>query len=175
MNIGSSAWVSAMSDQPIMDRELRLFNYFDMDESCYNVCGTVQSGAAAFNWALDTLIALDDPAKKKDFAALEAMARSVPAGANGVFFLPTLMGERTPWWTAKASGMLIGCTLYHRPEHILRAVYEGVMQALRFCGDILRENGLPVQALTLIGGGAKSGLWGQMAADMFGAHIGYGI
>ena len=85
-----------MSDQPIMDRELRLFNYFDMDESCYNVCGTVQSGAAAFNWALDTLIALDDPAKKKDFAALEAMARSVPAGANGVFFLPTLMGERTP-------------------------------------------------------------------------------
>ena len=46
MNIGSSAWVSAMSDQPIMDRELRLFNYFDMDESCYNVCGTVQSGAA---------------------------------------------------------------------------------------------------------------------------------
>ena len=45
------------------------------------------------------------------------------------------------------------------------------MQALRFCGDILRENGLPVQALTLIGGGAKSGLWGQMAADMFGAHI----
>ena len=171
MNIGSSAWVSAMSDQPIMDRELRLFNYFDIDESCYNVCGTVQSGAAAFNWALDTLIALDDPAKKKDFAALEAMARSVPAGANGVFFLPTLMGERTPWWTAKASGMLIGCTLYHRPEHILRAVYEGVMQALRFCGDILRENGLPVQALTLIGGGAKSGLWGQMAADMFGAHI----
>ena len=99
------------------------------------------------------------------------MARSVPAGANGVFFLPTLMGERTPWWTAKASGMLIGCTLYHRPEHILRAVYEGVMQALRFCGDILRENGLPVQALTLIGGGAKSGLWGQMAADMFGARI----
>lgn len=170
MNIGSSAWVSAMSEKPILDSELRLFNYFDMDESCYNVCGTVQCGAAAFNWALDTLIALSAE-EKKDYAALEALAQSVPAGADGVFFLPTLMGERTPWWTAKASGMLLGCTLYHRREHILRAVYEGVMQALRFSGEILRENELPIASLTLIGGGAKSKLWGQMAADMFGATI----
>ena len=171
MNIGSSAWVSAMSPAPVLDRELRLFNYFDMDDGCYNVCGTVQCGAAASNWAIENLIYPGKPLEACDFQALEALAESVPAGAQGVFFLPTLMGERTPWWTAEASGMLMGFTLYHRPAHVARAVYEGVMQALRMCGEIMRENGLALRELTLIGGGAKSALWGRMAASMLNARI----
>lgn len=169
MNIGSSAWVSALSEAPVIDRELRLFNYFDMDERRYNVCGTVQCGAAAFNWAVENLLCPGET--HCDYAALEALAEQAPPGAGGVFFLPTLMGERTPWWTAKATGMLLGFTLYHTRAHLTRAVYEGVMQALRFCGEILGENGLPVRELTLIGGGAKSRLWRQMAADMFGAQV----
>ena len=169
MNIGSSAWVSALSEAPVIDRELRLFNYFDMDEQRYNVCGTVQCGAAAFNWAVENLLCPGET--HCDYAALEALAEQAPPGAGGVFFLPTLMGERTPWWTAKATGMLLGFTLYHTRAHLTRAVYEGVMQALRFCGEILGENGLPVRELTLIGGGAKSRLWRQMAADMFGAQV----
>lgn len=168
MNIGSSAWVSAMSKKPLFDPEMRLFHYYDADETCYNICGTVQCGSAASNWAIENLIYPGTRAADCDFAALEALALSAPAGAQGVMFLPTLMGERTPWWTAKASGTLMGFTLYHEPRHIARAVYEGVMQSLHMCGAILGENGLPVRSLTLIGGGAKSALWGQMCADMFG-------
>jgi len=170
MNIGSSAWVSAMSEAPILDREMRLFNYFDLDESKYDVCGTGQCGSAASNWAIENLIYPGTRAADCDFAQLEALALSAPAGADGVFFLPTLMGERTPWWTAKASGTLIGFSQFHEPRHIARAVYEGVMQALNLCGDILRENGVPISSLTLIGGGAKSALWGQMSASMFNAE-----
>ena len=171
MNIGSSAWVSSMSKKPVIDREMRLFNYFDLDETCYNVCGTVQCGSAASNWAIENLIYPGTRAADCDFAKLEALARTAPAGAQGVMYLPTLMGERTPWWTAKVSGTLMGFTLYHGPQHIARAVYEGVMQSLHMCGDILGENGLPVRRMTLIGGGAKSRLWGQMAADMFDAQV----
>lgn len=171
MNIGSSAWVSAMCTAPVIDSQMRLFNYFDMDETCYNVCGTVQCGAAAFNWAVENLIDPGSSVEKCDFKAIEALAGSVPAGAQGVFYLPTLMGERTPWWTAKASGMLVGFTQYHTPAHIARAAYEGVMQALRFCGDIIGENGIKIEALTLIGGGAKSEMWRSMAASVFGARI----
>ena len=167
MNIGSSAWVSALSPEPCRDPGMRLFSYFDCDGVGYNVCGTVQCGAAAFDWAVRNLLGMERP----DFAALEAMARDIAPGAQGVFFLPTLMGERTPWWTAAVSGTLIGFTLYHDRRHIVRAVYEGVMQALNLCGDILSENGLPARRLTLIGGGAKSALWGQMAADMFGVPV----
>lgn len=164
MNIGSSAWVSAMSPSPILDPEMRLFSYFDADGVNYNVCGTVQCGASAFDWAVDNLLSPGS----RDYAALEALALSAPVGAKGLMYLPTLMGERTPWWTAKASGTLMGFTLYHDRRHVARAVYEGVMQALHLCGDILEENGLSASALTLIGGGAKSALWGQLAAHMFG-------
>lgn len=171
MNIGSSAWVSAMSKTPALDSSMRIFNYFDMDSSCYNVCGTVQCGAAACNWAIENLIYPGMQASNCDFDALEKLALSSPPGAEGVFFVPTLMGERTPWWTAKASGALLGFTLYHQPRHIAMAVYEGVMQALNLCAEILGENSLPISALTLIGGGAKSKLWGQMAASMFDANV----
>ena len=171
MNIGSSAWVSAMSKTPVIDPDMRLFSYFDADDTCFNVCGTVQCGAAAFNWAIENLILPGTRAADCDFAALERLAGEVPAGAQGVVFLPTLMGERTPWWTAKASGTLMGFTLYHDRRHVVRAAYEGVMQSLNMTGDILGENGLPVSQLTLIGGGAKSTLWGQMAADMFGVPV----
>lgn len=172
MNIGSSAWVSAMNDAPVLDRDMRLFSYFDMDESVYNICGTVQCGAAAFNWAVENLIFPGTSVADCDFDKLEAMARSVPAGAEGVFFMPTLMGERTPWWTAKAQGMLTGLTLYHKPEHVVRAAYEGVMQALHMCAEIMNENDLHIDALRVIGGGAKSEMWGQMAASMFDAKVG---
>ena len=171
MNIGSSAWVSAMSHAPAADPEARVFSYFDLDAGVYNVCGTVQSGSAASNWAIANLVLPGTSPAEWDFPALERRAESVPPGAEGVFFLPTLMGERTPWWTSKASGALIGFTQYHRTEHILRAVYEGVMQALSFCGAILREDGLPIDRLMLIGGGAKSRLWGRMAASMFGVPV----
>ena len=163
MNIGSSAWVSAMSEKPVTD--MRLFNYFDSDAVHYNVCGTVQSGAAAFDWAAQNLLGETDP------KAVEQLASEAPAGAAGVFYLPTLMGERTPWWTARASGTLIGFTLSHNRQHIARAVYEGVMQSLHMCGAILAENGLNTEHITLVGGGAKSALWAQMAADMFGLPV----
>lgn len=168
MNIGSSAWVSAMSPSPVFDREERLFSYIDLDPEAVNVCGTVQCGAAAFDWAAEHLLGVRE---KKEYALLEQTARTVAPGAEGVFFLPTLMGERTPWWTSQASGTLIGLTLYHERKHIVRAVYEGVMQALSFCGAILQENGLPCGSLMLIGGGADSALWGQMAASMMNAEV----
>ncbi len=92
----------------------------------------------------------------------------VPPGSAGVFFLPTFMGERTPWWDAAASGTLIGMSLYHDRAHIARAAYEGVAQALHLCDSAVRENGPDYGALSLVGGGAQSGIWPQMIADMFG-------
>ena len=168
MNIGSSAWVSAMSPVPVWDAQARIFQYFDLDASVYNVCGTVQCAASALDWAAGNLA---EPGKGRDYAALEALARQAPPGAEGVFFLPTLMGERTPWWTSRAFGTLTGLTLYHERKHVIRAVYEGVMQALAVCGDILRENGLDFPSLTLIGGGAESRLWAQLAASMLNVPV----
>lgn len=162
--MGSSSWVSQMTEAPVFDAEARLFNYLDMDGRSNHCCGTIQCGGDALNWAVSNLLGRDGLA----FDEIEAMARAVKPGAEGVFFLPTLMGERTPYWDPNTRGCLMGFTLYHNRAHVARAAYEGVAFALTTCARIMTECGLPIRSLMLTGGGAKSGLWPDIMAAMTG-------
>lgn len=158
--IGSSAWVSQMTDGPLPDEEMRLFHYPDMDGEHTLSCGTVQCGAASYNWSLENLLGTGS------FAEAEEMALSVKPGSEGVLFLPTLMGERTPYWDPNTRGALIGFSLYHGKKHIARAVYEGVAFALATSAGIMKELGCPVRSLMVTGGGARSGLWPQLLSSL---------
>jgi xylulokinase len=103
---------------------------------------------------------------------LDAGAREVPAGAEGVLFLPYLMGERSPIWDGKASGAFAGLTLYHRREHLYRAVLEGVTFALMHnieAGAAGAET--LADDLIVVGGAAHSDLWMQIIADVTGRRI----
>jgi ribulokinase len=98
---------------------------------------------------------------------LDADARTVPEGADGVLFLPYLMGERSPIWDGKASGAFVGLSLFHRREHLYRAVLEGVAFALRHnietgAGGSARLD----ERLIVVGGAAHSDLWMQIIADI---------
>ena len=168
--VGSSAWLATLSDAPAADPEMRVFSFLDMDGRHSTVCGTVQCAAAAFDWAMRGLFLGRDP-EGDDFPDLEAAAASSPEGSRGVFFLPTLLGERTPWWDPDARGALLGMTCSHTRGDAVRAVYEGVVQALRQCGAVMEETGLSYETLALIGGGARSGIWPQMFADAFGRPV----
>ncbi len=167
LTIGSSAWVDALSLKPVIDPQMRAFNYADMNPEYTNVCGTVQCAATAFDYMMTAVLGITLPDGSIDFTRAENMALSSPAGANGLFFMPTLMGERCPWWDANARGMLVGLTLTHTKQDMVRAVYEGVAQALNNCGWVLRENGVPVKELILSGGGVNSLVWRQMFSDVF--------
>lgn len=169
LTVGSSAWVSALSSEPLIDPDMRAFNYTDIDERLTNVCGTVQCAATAFDYMMQNVFQIVTPEGGIDYELAEALAQRAPAGAHGLFFLPMLMGERCPWWDANARGMLCGLTLTHTREDMARAAYEGVAQALNNCGDVLRENGIEIRELILSGGGVKSGVWPQMFADIFNA------
>ena len=96
------------------------------------------------------------------------MARQIQPGAEGVLFLPTLMGWRTPYWDVNTRGCLMGFTLYHDRRHIARAVYEGVAFALNSCAEVMTECGAPMKSMMLTGGGARSGLWPDILASVFG-------
>ncbi len=171
--LGSSAWISTLSPKPVYDADARIFNYFDLDGVHSNVCGTVQSAAASFNWAVDMLASpgLESAGKvmeeKERYAWVEKAARLSPPGANGVFFLPYLMGERTPLWDGNTRGAFVGFTLYHNKSDMLRAVYEGVGFALKSVLDVFTENKIAIEELTLIGGGAKSMLWNEILCALF--------
>ena len=164
--IGSSAWVSQIMGEPVFDDKSRIFNYLDMDGQSYHVCGTVQCGAAAFDWAIKNLLGGRDGVM--EISRVENMARQIKPGAEGVLFLPTLMGWRTPYWDANTRGTLMGFTLYHDERHIARAVYEGIAFALNSCAEVMKECGAPIKSMMLTGGGARSGLWPDMLAAIYG-------
>ncbi|MEF9895911.1 MAG: FGGY family carbohydrate kinase [Clostridia bacterium] len=166
--IGSSAWVGQLTREPLLDEQMRIFNYLDMDGAVNHTLGTIQTGAAAYDWAMENLLSGGGQVTGADYSKIENMARQIEPGAEGVMFLPTLMGERTPYWDANTRGCLMGFTLYHDQRHVARAIYEGVAFALAGVPEIMAECGAPIRSMMLIGGGARSGLWPDMMANVFG-------
>lgn len=163
--IGSSAWVSQILDHPVLDPKARIFNYLDADGQSCHVTGTVQTGAAAFDWMLQNVMGSQEA--PLDISRMENMARQIQPGAEGVLFLPTLMGSRTPYWDSNTRGVLMGFSLYHDQRHIARAIYEGIAFALNSCAHIISEYGAHITSMMLAGGGARSGLWPDILAAVF--------
>ena len=94
-----------------------------------------------------------------------------PAGAQGLFWLPYLMGERTPHLDATARGGWIGLTASHTRADLIRSVIEGVSYSQRDCLDIIEELGVPVNSVRASGGGAQSPFWRQMLADILDKRV----
>lgn len=98
-------------------------------------------------------------------------AAQSPPGANGLLFLPYLMGERSPHWNTKARGAFVGLTIRHTRADMIRAVLEGVAMNLGIILDAFRAQGARVETMRLIGGGARGRLWNQIMADVYGVPV----
>jgi xylulokinase len=98
-------------------------------------------------------------------------AAEAPPGADGLLWTPYLMGERTPHLDPNARGALVGLTAQHTRAHVIRAILEGVAFSLRDAFTIFRELGVPVKSVRLGGGGARSPLWQQIQADIYGMRV----
>jgi len=98
-------------------------------------------------------------------------AASVPAGADGALWTPYLMGERTPHLDPSARASLVGLTASHTRAHIVRAILEGVAFSLRDTFEIFKEMSVPVETVRLGGGGARSSVWRQIQADVYGRTV----
>lgn len=98
-------------------------------------------------------------------------AEKVPAGSDGLCFLPHISGERTPYLDPSARGVFWGIASTHGIGHLARAVLEGVAFSFRLGLDILMESGGPIRSMTLGGGGAKSPLWCQIFADALNREV----
>jgi len=124
------------------------------------------SAAGSLRWFRDTL------APDISFADLVASAADVPAGSDGLFFLPYLSGERSPHPDPLARGAFVGLTLGHDRRHMTRAVLEGVAFGLRDGLGLMTEAGMPDPTqIRASGGGVASPLWRQILADVLGADI----
>ena len=169
--IGSSAWVGQLTREPLIDPMMRMMNYIDMSGDVNHALGTIQTGAAAYDWAVSNLLGGahgGDVHAGPDYYRIESMARQIEPGAEGVLFLNTLMGERTPYWDPNTRGCLMGFSLYHDQRHVARAVYEGVAMSLNQVVRIMDDCGEAIRTpIILTGGGARSGLWPDILASVF--------
>ncbi|MCL2056870.1 MAG: xylulokinase [Oscillospiraceae bacterium] len=168
--IGSSSWISNVSRSPVFDPDMQTFNWVALDPGFYAPCGTMQAAGYSLSWLKNTLCEIDAvEAKDRGIGVYEVIDRKIAQsapGAGNLIFLPYLLGERSPRWNADAKGAFIGLTMTSTKNDMMRAVMEGVGYNLKIILDIIsREN--PAEKITAIGGGAKSGVWVQILADIW--------
>jgi len=166
--IGSSSWIAVTAQHPLYDPQMRTFTFAHLDPGLYFPTGTMQSAGGAYDW-LERLLRGEDETRLYD--ELNTAAASVEPGARGLLFLPYLIGERSPHWNPLARGVFVGLTMSHGRAEMARAVLEGVAFNLKMILDAFLEQGAEIQAMRLIGGGARSPLWRQILADVYGLPI----
>jgi xylulokinase len=132
--------------------------------------GVTQAAGLSLRWFRDRFGA-DVSGGRDPYERLIAEAANIPPGSEGVLWTPYLMGERTPHLDPKARGALVGLTASHTRGHVVRAILEGVAFSLRDSFTLFAEMGVPVRSIRLGGGGARSHLWRQIQADVFGHEV----
>ncbi|GAA3767586.1 xylulokinase [Plantactinospora mayteni] len=166
--LGSSSWVSLAAPRPLHDPAMRTMTFDHVVPGHYVPTATMQAGGASLEWIADVL----EPAGDRDrFDRLVEAAETATAAGDGLYFLPHLLGERSPYWDPEAAGAFVGLRRHHDRAHLVRAVLEGVAFNLLTCVDAFREHGLPVDRVDAIGGGAASDAWLRILADVWGATV----
>jgi xylulokinase len=167
---GTSGTVLAPMSEPRVDPTLRAHTFCHVVPGVWYLMGVVLSAGGAFAWYRDQL-ARDLTSTGQANERLNAEAMGIPAGAEGVTFLPYLQGERTPHRDATARGAILGLSLAHSRAHVTRAVVEGVCFALRDSVTILQELGVVPNHMLLTGGGARVPFLRRMQAEVFGLPV----
>jgi xylulokinase len=172
--LGSSSWIATTSEKPIFDEQMRTFVWAHAVPGYVHPCGTMQTAGGSYAWLKNEICTLEKETAAKTGASpyelINEQIAASPPGANGLVFLPYLLGERTPRWNPDAKGALIGLTLAHTRADVLRAVMEGITLNLSIILDIFRTQ-LPITSITVIGGGAKGAVWRRIMADVYQAEI----
>src|SRR4051812_2927147 len=167
--IGTSGVVFASTDRPFLDPKGRLHTFCHAIPNRWHVMGVTQAAGLSMRWFRDQLLGGANESCSYDRMTEEA-ATTQP-GADGLLWGPYLMGERTPHCDPVVRAGLVGIAAHHTRAHVLRAVMEGVAFSLRDTLTIFEELRVPVTKIRVGGGGAKSPLWRQIQADIFGSPV----
>jgi xylulokinase len=166
LTVGTGGVIFATTPAPLIEPEGRLHAFCHAVPGCWHFMGVMLSAAGSLQWYRDTL------APKMSFDDLLHEAEAVPAGSEGLLFLPYLRGERTPRPDPLARGAFIGLTLRHTRGHMTRAVLEGVAFGLKDSFNLIRNAGLEnISQVRASGGGTKGALWRQILADVLESEL----
>jgi len=166
LTLGTSGVVFATTGAAFVEPEGRLHAFCHSVPNRWHLMGVMLSAAGSLRWYRDTF------APGLDYDSLLAPAAAVPAGSEGLLFLPYLTGERTPHPDPLARGAFAGLTIRHGLPHLTRSVLEGVAFGLRDSFELIKSAGLTdIRQVRVSGGGARSPLWRQILANVFNSEL----
>ena len=165
VSIGTSGAVVLPASEPHVAQDMNLHTFCHAAPNMWYLMGVILSAGSTLRWLRDTV------AGGRAYDSLTADAEKVPAGSNGLIFLPYLTGERTPHNDANARGVFFGLSFAHDLGHLTRAVVEGVCFAMRDSLELMKLQGVSPSEVRAIGGGARSRMWLQTLSDVFDLPI----
>ena len=161
ISLGTSGTVFISGDTFSVDKKNAL-HAFAHANGKWHLMGCILSAASANKWWLEDIL------KTNDYAGA---IKDVSLGENSVYFLPYLMGERSPHNDVNARGAFLGMRANTTREEMNLAVLEGVAFALRDCVEVARSSGIVVSKTAICGGGAKSEVWKKIIANVLNAEV----
>jgi xylulokinase len=166
LSLGTSGVIFATTDRPLFEARGRVHAFCHAVPGRWHMMSVMLSAAGSLRWFRDAV------APGAGYDDLMSTAAEVPAGSDGLLFLPYLTGERSPHPDPLARAAFVGLTVSHDRRHMTRAVIEGVAFGLRDGLDLMIEAGMPApDVIRASGGGTASPLWRQVLADVLGAAI----
>jgi xylulokinase len=163
--LGTSGVVFAHMEKPHYDPRGRVHTFCHAVPQKWHVMGVTQGAGLSLQWFRNQFAA------GTPYDDLTAEAATVPAGAEGLFWLPYLMGERTPHLDASVRAGWFGLTAKHTRAHLVRSVIEGVCFSQKDGLDIIEGMDVPVWSVRVSGGGARSTFWRQLLADILNKPV----
>lgn len=166
LTIGTSGAVRTTLHNPVFTGDKTLFTYI-LAGDIYVRGGAINNGGIVLKWLDELFYGEND----FDADAILHAAETVGPGADGLLFLPYLLGERAPVWDADARGVLVGLTMHHKKEHIARAAIEGICFVLNQLIRSLEERSGSIKDICISGGFIQSPFWIQLLADITGKRL----
>lgn len=162
LSLGTSGTIFITSEKFLVDKKNSLHAFAHADGH-FHLMGCMLSAASCNKWFMDEIL------REKDYAAAQAEIKTL--GENKVFFLPYLMGERSPHNDSLVRAMFYGMSLNTKRSDMYQSVLEGVAYGLRDSLEVARSMGLIINSATLCGGGAKSPLWRTILANVLNLQL----
>ena len=164
ISVGTSGTIFISADK-FSENKNNAVHFFDHANGTYHLMGCMLSAASCNKWLMDEILGT------KEYAAEQQAIAEEKLGKNHVYFLPYLMGERSPINDTNARGTFTGLTMDTSRADMVQAVLEGVAFGIRDSLEVARSLGIDIKKSRICGGGAKSPLWKKIFANICNIEI----
>lgn len=175
VTLGTSGVVFAHTSQPAIDPLGRVHTFCAAVPNSWTAMSCTLAAGLSLRWTRDVLWAHEkeecDKKGEEVYNQMTSEAETVPAGSDGLIYLPYLMGERSPVLDPDARGVFFGLSGRHQKAHLTRAVLEGITLSQKHNLQVLHEMGIKPEILTACGGGGASPMWRQLIADVLDTKV----